>query len=103
MTVLMAVLFRAQTGSKRPNLPASVVYKVSCEHFSQPLLEARPLQHPALLYIPSLLVLWLTVMYSCTPHIVCVIPAHQLLSCGGFGGFASHFQQQVQEAYTCMW
>ena len=46
-----------QAGSKRPNLPASVVFKVSCEHFSQPLLEARPtntntppasLLHPAL-------------------------------------------------------
>jgi len=30
-----------QRPSGRPHLPASVVYRVSCEHFSQPLLEAR--------------------------------------------------------------
>ncbi len=39
-----AVLTRAaaaQRPSGRPHLPASVVYRVSCEHFSQPLLEAR--------------------------------------------------------------
>ena len=32
----------AQAGNGRAQLPASVVYKVSCEHFSQPLLEVRP-------------------------------------------------------------